>query len=279
MSKFQVSSQKNPCPVCGRTKDGDCRDTGEGLVLCHSEINSRQAKEEFNGFIYLGEDSTGNWGKWLLKSGEFKKERTPGQEFRYPFYDCDGNVLVEEVRVYQATGGKKTWMEPKGIDTSKLAPYRYSEALQALKDGATECFICEGPPKADALWELGIPSVSFANGFKASRDSHWFEGFEDRLIVAADRDKPGLEKAGKVLKAYPLAKLLKPCPESAYWEPEFIAHGGGFDIKDWIEQLKREGLDAQAIKGKLWAAVEDQPTPQAPGGEDEDTRPIIQLGR
>lgn len=276
MSNFQVSSQRNPCLVCGRTKDKDCRiSEDEGLVLCHTERNGRKPGEEFNGFIYLGEITDGaGWGKWLLKSGEFKKERTPGQEFRYQFTDTEGNLLVEEVRIYQATGDKKTWMEPKGVDTAKLAPYRYIEAIQSLKDGADKCFICEGPPKADALWELGISAVAFANGFKANRDSHWFEGFEDRLIVAADRDKPGLEKAEKVLKAYPLAKLLKPCPESAYWEPEFIAHGGGFDIKDWIEQLKREGLDSEKIQAKLWAAVEAPQATQAPGETRQDVSDI-----
>ncbi len=284
MSNFQVSSQRNPCLVCGRTKDKDCRiSEDEGLVLCHTERNGRKPGEEFNGFIYLGEITDGaGWGKWLLKSGEFKKERTPGQEFRYQFTDTEGNLLVEEVRIYQATGDKKTWMEPKGVDTAKLAPYRYIEAIQSLKDGAAKCFICEGPPKADALWELGISAVAFANGFKANRDSHWFEGFEDRLIVAADRDKPGLEKAEKVLKAYPLAKLLKPCPESAYWEPEFIAHGGGFDIKDWIEQLKREGLDSEKIQAKLWAAVEAPQATQAPGeqpaeGKAKKGPPVFKL--
>lgn len=30
------SSKRNPCPICGRTKDGDCRTSGDGLeVICH----------------------------------------------------------------------------------------------------------------------------------------------------------------------------------------------------------------------------------------------------
>lgn len=31
---LKPSSRRNPCPICGRSADGDCR-TGEGLVLCH----------------------------------------------------------------------------------------------------------------------------------------------------------------------------------------------------------------------------------------------------
>jgi hypothetical protein len=30
-----ASSKKTPCPVCGRTKDGDCRIGNNGVVLCH----------------------------------------------------------------------------------------------------------------------------------------------------------------------------------------------------------------------------------------------------
>lgn len=31
---LEASSKRNPCPICGRTADGDCR-TGEGLAICH----------------------------------------------------------------------------------------------------------------------------------------------------------------------------------------------------------------------------------------------------
>lgn len=31
---LQPSSKANPCPICGRTKDGDCR-TRDGLAICH----------------------------------------------------------------------------------------------------------------------------------------------------------------------------------------------------------------------------------------------------
>ena len=34
MSPFTPSSRRNPCPICGRTADGDCR-IGEGLAVCH----------------------------------------------------------------------------------------------------------------------------------------------------------------------------------------------------------------------------------------------------
>lgn len=33
-STLLPSSKRNPCPICGRTADGDCR-TGDGLAICH----------------------------------------------------------------------------------------------------------------------------------------------------------------------------------------------------------------------------------------------------
>lgn len=33
-SALKPSSKRNPCPICGRTTDGDCR-TGDGLSICH----------------------------------------------------------------------------------------------------------------------------------------------------------------------------------------------------------------------------------------------------
>jgi hypothetical protein len=160
---------------------------------------------------------------------DWEKTRPVGQEFRYPFCDRDGNLLVEEVRVYRADG-KKAWMEPKGVNTSLLVPYRYAEALKALENGADHCLIVEGPPKADCLWDLRLPAVAFANGFKPSRDSRWFEGYENRLIVVADQDRPGLEKAIKICRAYPMARLLRSWPDSCWWEPEWLPEKSGKDI-------------------------------------------------
>ena len=68
--KLLNSSKSNPCPVCGRTKDGDCRISHDGkMVLCHQNfdhIKSNQPKEwHFDGSssdnrcgIYIFKDKT-----------------------------------------------------------------------------------------------------------------------------------------------------------------------------------------------------------------------------
>jgi putative DNA primase/helicase len=40
------SSKSNPCPVCGRTKDGDCRISGDGkMVLCHQNFDNAKTQQ------------------------------------------------------------------------------------------------------------------------------------------------------------------------------------------------------------------------------------------
>ena len=68
--KLLNSSKSNPCPVCGRTKDGDCRISHDGkMVLCHQNFDhtkSNQPKEwHFDGSssdnrcgIYIFKDKT-----------------------------------------------------------------------------------------------------------------------------------------------------------------------------------------------------------------------------
>src|SRR4028118_1164619 len=40
------SSKSNPCPVCGRTKDGDCRISHDGqMVLCHQNFDNAKTQQ------------------------------------------------------------------------------------------------------------------------------------------------------------------------------------------------------------------------------------------
>ena len=45
-SNFSTSSKTNPCPVCGRTKDTDCRISRDGkMVLCHRNFNHTKTQQ------------------------------------------------------------------------------------------------------------------------------------------------------------------------------------------------------------------------------------------
>ena len=269
MGNFKGSGRNNPCPICSRTKDDSCRITDDLFVLCHSETTQKKGDEQ-NGYVFVGlSKDGGTWGMWKPKSEDWKAERPVGKQFRYPFYNASGNLVVEEVRTYNPDGKKKTWMEPTGSAVETLLPYRYRDALTALEDGAKYCVIAEGPPKAEALWSIGIPAVAFANGFKEYRDRSWFEMHETKLLIASDQDKPGFKKAADILAAYPMAKLLRPWPKSTNWDDQWLPDGSGRDIKDWIDEMAAKGMAKAAIAEVVLLSVE---APQSPVVETRSTK-------
>ena len=56
--KFQASSRRNPCPVCGGTS-GKCRSTDAELVLC------MEHDHDVPGWKYLGQTKDYLWGKFI----------------------------------------------------------------------------------------------------------------------------------------------------------------------------------------------------------------------
>ena len=63
-SELKPSSRSNPCPICGRTKDGDCR-RGEELAICHQGKSHHPP-----GDLRRGEVIDGNDGQRWAFTGE-----------------------------------------------------------------------------------------------------------------------------------------------------------------------------------------------------------------
>ena len=55
MAQYQYSGRSNPCPICDRTKDKDCR-WNEEVVFCHSHIDQ---DGQVNGYVYRGATNDG----------------------------------------------------------------------------------------------------------------------------------------------------------------------------------------------------------------------------
>jgi len=61
------SSKSRPCPVCGRTSDGDCRISADGeRVICHHPKDYRPGKDVVNGYAFTGNTSDGRAGHFTL---------------------------------------------------------------------------------------------------------------------------------------------------------------------------------------------------------------------
>ena len=66
MAEFTPSSRKNPCEICNRTKDGDCRKLSDGFWLCHTYSGLENGEQAPDGaaFRFLHDTEDGNWGIW-----------------------------------------------------------------------------------------------------------------------------------------------------------------------------------------------------------------------
>jgi len=61
------SSTSNPCPVCGRTKDGDCRISHDGkMVLCHQNFDHSKTQQP-DLWHFNGSTSDGRCGIYIFK--------------------------------------------------------------------------------------------------------------------------------------------------------------------------------------------------------------------
>jgi hypothetical protein len=120
------SSKRNPCPVCGRTKDSDCRTSGDGLeVICHHPKDHRR-----------GEVVTGADGLAWAFTGNTKDSRAGHFTLDKP-RDGDATRLPRRSVQTKAAEPQKTRSAPLPDRPPVLArmtprepagsPYRYSD--------------------------------------------------------------------------------------------------------------------------------------------------------
>ena len=66
------SSRRNPCPVCGRTKDPDCAFSSDrSRVLCHHpRLDLIPLVDEINGYTFIQNNRDGRTALFLLDEFE-----------------------------------------------------------------------------------------------------------------------------------------------------------------------------------------------------------------
>jgi CRISPR-associated protein Cmr3 len=277
-SRFYNSSKKNPCPVCGRIKDGDCRISRDGrLVLCHQNFNHTKTQQP-DLWHFNGETSDGRCGEYVFKEPTTKSIR-PKQTRYWEYPARDGSRLVRVVRSDDGEGNKKISQERwdkdkqrwlpgwgKDEDVNKVARasipiYRRAEVREAIAKGEP-IHIVEGEPCADLLWKLGLAATTNIGGggkFTVT-DSMDLQGAEI-IVIVPDRDKKGIEHAEKVAEYFPQALWLYPFPLSKVWEN--LPEDHGLDIADWIEHEKLSAAELRDASGekKVFNAPAPAPTP------------------
>jgi hypothetical protein len=269
------SSKSNPCPVCGRTKDGDCRISADGkMILCHNNFDHVKTQQP-DLWHFDGTSSDSRCGVYVFKEKTTKDVRPKGtRSWEYP--DRNGFRLVRVVRVDDGEGNKKfsqerwdkdkkRWLPGLGKDgdankvaRASIPVYRYAEVRKAIAKGQP-IHIVEGEPCADLLWKLGLAATTNIGGGKkfTLTDSMDLQGAKV-VVIVPDRDKKGIEHADKLAEYFPAAMWLYPFPESKVWTN--LPEKGGLDIFDWITHEK---LSADQVKVAIGEKKDFQASLQA----------------
>jgi putative DNA primase/helicase len=275
-NKIIRSSKQNPCPVCDRTKDGDCSQYADGqTVMCKTYADGVGHDE--SKWHYTGIAGTGFQGKFVLKSErvkpEFQKSPRPQSEKHYFYPDRTGGDLVRVTRRDDGAGNKTffqshwdgtKWLKgcPKEIRPN-IPIYRYWEISQAIERKEL-IFIVEGEGVADRLWELGIAATTTigGSGGYSRRYGDYSEDLEGaRLVLAPDRDALGVKYIANFERDFPtqIEGYYLAGTEGLWRKP-----AGGMDIGDDITDHKysKEQILDRIISTDKYRDLTAQPEPQ-----------------
>jgi hypothetical protein len=150
------SSRRNPCPVCGRTKDGDCRTTPDGAeVICHHPKEHRPG-EVITGadgiaWAFTGNTKDGRAGHFTLDK---PKDGTPS---RLPRRSIQSKAPEPEQKPAPAPLPDRPPVLARMAPREQAgSPYRYSPTQQVkrvgLPDGDKAFY---GFHLAEGVWEKG----------------------------------------------------------------------------------------------------------------------------
>jgi predicted P-loop ATPase len=282
MSKLTPSSRKNPCPICNRIKDGDCRTDENGMVLCHTFIDS---DANVPAYIYRGAAKSGDWGKYFHKSEQpstpwIKPARTQNQQ-EYIYTNSAHQFVAKVTRTDKGTGEKSfyqshwngsRWIKGQ-MDTVKANIHLYQifslTNEKALANGEP-LLLVEGEGKVDALLERGIAATCAIGGSGKWRLYGYPNYLEDlkgaNLVLCPDRDRKGMDHCLDIAQDFPEAKWVYCEPQSPEWEQ--LPPKAGYDIKDWIV----DGANNQTILGAIGDKRQEQaksPEPKQNNNVDE----------
>ncbi len=152
--KLIVSSRRNPCPVCGRTKDSDCRISADELeVICHHPKNLRTGEvitgADDQAWAFTANTKDGRAGHFTLDKPREGAQRLPRRSIQ--------QRPAEPARTQPAPLPDRppalARMDPR---PSAGSPYRYSAAQRVhrvqLPDGDKAFY---GFHLLDGQWEKG----------------------------------------------------------------------------------------------------------------------------
>ena len=259
---MQKSGPNNPCPMCDRVHDADCRITDDGLVLCHTHLNGVKKGEKHpeRDFIYCGQsDDAQGFGKWLPSHLDDPSKKAPREprEYLWTYQFWDGtDVPVQRKRVDRPDGDKWVGWADKFRDRFKqsdIAPFQWHQTINE-RDLGLDLFVVKGERKAEQLTAAGHAAISILD--PSERLVAELRPFGQQVILCPDNDLADLDHWYRELaNQLPDARHLFPTLKGMNWrEPPA---DGGLGVEDWLQRSKpsQEQVTA-AITTKPWDASE-----------------------
>jgi len=170
------------------------------------------------------------------------------QSYSFPYFDKTGTEVVV-VHRDDTSGTKRIWQNFPTIDNTLpshkvqlqeikagILPYKYNEAIKFSKESGLPIVIVEGELTCDAVWSVGLPSVTFLGGSKQYRTNGDYSQLfkQHKLVLAPDRDEQGVAFMREIETDNPGAQWLYADPKS--WEWRNLPSGNGLDLADYITE-------------------------------------------
>lgn len=267
------------CPACGADNFKVNLKTGKwtafGCECGNSEAGKRRIRDALSPALPVGSGTVPATFAKVLAASRTEKEVRPVARREWIYQDSSGTPVLQVCRTDDGKGGRKIWQQSlvDGKRPAELAaavlPYRLRDAQQAIAEGrATQVFWVEGEPAADALWAIGLPattSIGGAGKFKAERDGGHLAG--EQLVIAPDRDQPGIRHGHDVAAAYPGSRWLLAFPGTPEWNGS-CPPSGGLDVADWIDQ----GATAEEILASITTVPPSLPEAEPTGAAEGEAQ-------
>lgn len=213
---------------------------------------------------------------WVKPNGKFVKPPSDpcvnGNRVYYHFHDRSGNNLVREVRL----PNKKMFLESYDPKTKRwraglaenfprenIPIYKFKEVREAIQ-ASRPVILVEGAKCADFLWNLGFAATAVIGGASNYRNfgKYRMDLQDATVIISPDMDQKGLPFLNEALVDFPAAIVLRPFPDSHFWDN--LPKDHGLDIEDELRWHLNSGLAEDDIKEllhqRICEAIEDSKT-------------------
>ena len=200
-----------------------------------------------------------------------KPRREPGY-YTFPYKNTTGQEVVI-VHRNDSSGSKEIWQDFPSIEKNStnhksqlqevkanVLPYKYDEAIAESDKTGLPIIVVEGELTCQAVWAIGLPSITFLGGSKQYRTNGDYSSlFKNRkLVLAPDRDEQGVAFMKEVEADNPGASWLYADPRS--WEWQNLPSGNGLDLSDYIEEgATKDDLIASIVSKSKHSGVDGKP--------------------